>query len=112
MTSQSPVWCAKNYGNNNLRTRSAINRKGGRANGRPPSDRASQADRKPRAKRNDRYHDGAPHRRCDLFRTAAARRIIGGVVELLIHLDASRVSPPLPSFTELSKHRHDLVPKR
>src|ERR1700736_4805315 len=45
----------------------------------------SPTHRKPDRNNDDRRDNGAPHQRRDLFRASAARRVVGGVVELSLH---------------------------
>jgi hypothetical protein len=74
-----------------------------------------QLDRKPDRYRDHRQNNYTPHHGGDLFRAPASRRVIGGVVEFLLH--AARL-PAKPRWCKimpnanLSKHRHELVPQR
>src|SRR5882672_4415666 len=47
--------------------------------------KASRLDRKPYDDRDDGDDDGGPHQWRNLFRTAASRRVVGGVIEFTIH---------------------------
>src|SRR4051794_27002033 len=42
---------------------------------------ALRPQRKPRRNDDDRYNNGAPYQRRNLFRASAARRVVGGVIE-------------------------------
>ena len=44
--------------------------------------------REPDRDNNEGHNDCGPYRRSNPFRTTASRRIVGGVVELLVHLDS------------------------
>ena len=70
---------------------------------------------KPNDHCNDGHDDRGPYHRRNLLRAPASRRVVGGVVELLVHSGAFqrrshrcfKIDPAI-----LSEHRQDLVPKR
>ena len=76
---------------------------------------ASRLDRKPDRCCNECDNDRAPDPRRSLFRTAASRGIVGGVVEFLSHIErlqAKRWMRQDYALANLSKHRQHLVPQR